>query len=316
MTTTNDSRAGVGATSLASLIEPLSLAELCAGWGRSVHHLTAHRGDCPFQASDVWGVLDDGLAHDEFQVLPTARDAIPRSSYVTRAEVEEALDGQRTVCLPHLDRHGAPWAELHASIRRDLLFVGTLDMRAYVSRPGSHTSTHFDAQLAIITQVSGSKTWRVGRQPLAPWPPANAILLPDGQAQWSDPLLATAAPPPAPDESEMDEITLRRGDVLVLPAGTWHEVIGDEESVAVNLVFKPASFASVLGTLTANTLEDGPEWRGGIPPVDGEGVGTALSYLAERFDDLRLLGERLGDEERGAALLASMAAYLDGNRTR
>jgi lysine-specific demethylase 8 len=52
------------------------------------------------------------------------------------------------------------------------------------------------------------------------------------------------------EKSQPIEVTVKKGDILMLPATTWHQVSSENTSVSMNIWFKPFDFQMSLPTIT------------------------------------------------------------------
>ena len=98
-------------------------------------------------------------------------------------------------------------------------------------------------------QLEGTKRWRVSPTPGVPFPVDNAFLDESGTIRYNGrtPGSLAAWERPAVDRDAFVEVLLRPGDVLCLPAGTWHEAkAAGGPSLALNFSFSPADVAAVL----------------------------------------------------------------------
>jgi hypothetical protein len=199
---------------------------------------------------------------------------------------------------------------------------------AYLSGDGAGFAAHFDANIATTLQIEGSKLWRFSRRPALPWPPANGGYMPDGSCRfineateggWPDPKAAEAVERIPLDE--FDEVLLEPGDVLMLPAGTWHSAKAGGYSLALNLAFKPNNFAQVVATLIERRFVYDPNWRGvapllpslpqppGAPPLRA----TYVRYVKERLAELQDFLASLEPED--SELVESWACSVLGAST-
>lgn len=112
-----------------------------------------------------------------------------------------------------------------------------MDARAYWSPPGCGFTMHFDARHALVFQLEGCKRWRVQIKAAVRRPPGNAVadLLKakfvgehcgEKELELAVPLV-----------EEMESATLRPGDLMLLPAGCWHDAEAVTASLALNLSF-------------------------------------------------------------------------------
>ncbi len=227
----------------------------------------------------------------------------PRSR-VFRATVDQAtalFDAGATLCLSQVETRVPRLAPFLAAIKRQLGYPGKASFNAYLSPPGSGFNWHFDARIASTLQIEGTKRWRFSNRPAIAWPRGNGTLHADGTAHYTDPgVVAHAWERLEPlDERDIGEVLLEPGDLLILPAGTWHEACGGTGgSLALNLSFTPVSYTVLVRGLLETLMLHDPGWRSAAPVLpgdlpgaaDAEGVATIAAQLRHAASVLSELG--------------------------
>jgi hypothetical protein len=248
------------------------------------------------------------------------RSAIELSSSAFRATLDQALplyDAGATLCIAQIESRVPSLAPFVAAVKRQLGYPGKVSFNAYLSPAGSGYNWHFDGRIASTLQIEGTKIWRFSDAPAIPWPRANGSVRADGVAQYSDPgVVAQEWERLAPfDPQAVSEVLLEPGDLLILPAGTWHEACGGTGgSLALNLSFTPISYTVLVGRLLDTLLAAEAGWRGPAPvlpaevpgAVDPEGVAAISAQLAHAAEALRALA---GDS---AAVVRLWESFVQG----
>jgi ribosomal protein L16 Arg81 hydroxylase len=227
----------------------------------------------------------------------------PRSS-AFRATPEQAVplfDAGATLCVSQMETRVPALAPFLAAVKRQLGYPGKVSFNAYLSPPGSGYNWHFDSRIASTLQIEGTKVWRFSNRPAIAWPRANGTLRGDGTAQYADPgVVAAEWERLEPfDPADTTEVLLEPGDLLVLPAGVWHEACGGTGgSLALNLSFTPVSYTVLVRSLLDKLLVAEAGWRGPAPVLPDPATGAADS------EAIAAIGAELA---RAAALLASLS---------
>jgi hypothetical protein len=195
------------------------------------------------------------------------------------ASVDQAIplfDAGATLCVSQIETRVPRLATFSAAVKRQLGYTGKVSFNAYLSPAGGGYNWHFDSRIASTLQIEGSKRWRYSLQPAIAWPRGNGSLRGDGTPQYADPgVNAQQWERLAPlDESAIAEVLLEPGDLLVLPAGVWHEACGGGGgSLALNLTFTPISYTLLVRNLLDGILTSEAAWRGPAPVLPGATPG-------------------------------------------
>jgi len=142
------------------------------------------------------------------------------------------------------------------------------EVETFASRTGHVTDWHFDFMENFTLQLSGVKRWRLRRSGVAHpvrgctpmWRQADATVRDAAEAQAkchaqhaSGPF--DAAPPAEQFEGGWEEVILRPGSMLYVPAGTWHRVECEEDSLSINVSLMGLSWADVVGGAITQRLK-------------------------------------------------------------
>jgi ribosomal protein L16 Arg81 hydroxylase len=234
--------------------------------------------------------LDDGSG------LTLGRDIAP-------TDIDAALAVGETICVNDISAGDDDLAFYADEFRRALGHAGHSRFNSYRSRQGGGASLHFDRRIACTLQISGNKRWRYARQPALSWPRVNAQadlrgaprhIGPGGLDAWEqlEPVRA----------SDLEEVRLSPGDLLCLPAGTWHDTCSEGDSLALNLTSGPLGFSEVMRLALQTALEHEPVWRSvpAIGAVEGEESWPpeALAYCRERLQEAAEVLQRLQRDPR------------------
>jgi len=187
---------------------------------------------------------------------------------IAAADVPDYLARGASVCADPIDRGDPMLAEFAVKVAQQLNYVGGVSIKAYASPDGCGFNTHFDKGIATTLQIDGSKRWRYSAAPAVAFPLDNALLTPGGGVRYASRPLSSLAPwerVDEVDESAFREVTLEPGDVLCLPAGTWHNAKAIGRSLALNLSFHPLDVFRFFVHTLGGVLKERPEWRGGLP---------------------------------------------------
>ena len=280
-----------GATALESLLYPLSPDQLRAEyWQRRPVHLTGW----PDRLAGVFDRAALGRAlvrqHEVGLSVRVSGDregdhgAASAHVLVEATDVAEHVRAGTSLCVDPIDRADPRLAALATSFQDELGHVGPVSVKCYYSTPGYGFNTHLDAQVVTTLQIEGTKRWRISRRPGVPHPRDNAFLDTSGEIRYVGRTPRSLRPweTPPVDRDRFIEVVLRPGDVLCLPAGTWHEAkaVG-EASLALNFSFAPVDVLGLLLTRIRARLRDEESWRSGIPAGQ-----AADGFLATRLRDL------------------------------
>jgi ribosomal protein L16 Arg81 hydroxylase len=245
------------------------------------------------------GPAPDDFLHASFDKGRDARDPGEWASVSFTASPEEAMPlfkAGATLCVTLIETRAPALAPLVASVKRQLGYPGNVHFNAYLSPPGVGFNWHFDGRIASTLQIEGTKRWRFSNRPAVPWPRSNGALRADGTGEYTDPLVqrlesigfwqAGKEYHGIPfDEKDTTEVVLEPGDLLVLPAGVWHDACaGDAGSLALNLSFSAVSYTLLARNLLDALLTPDPGWRAPPPllPVPGAAPGEVdPSAMAE-----------------------------------
>lgn len=281
---------------LTHLLSPVDVSAFVAGhWEREPLHIPGAPAKVErwsydraafFQALETRGALA-GRVKTQFYDL-AGRD---REQPIDPRLARTMFDAGMTICVERFEEGDARLGALAASAKQSLGHGGAVTVNCYVSPHDKGFGLHFDSQSVFIIQLDGQKRWRYSAAPAMVGPPgavtAEAEDLDRFQRAWP---WAEISPP---DESTLRETTLRVGDVLYLPAGTWHAARAESHSVALTLTVMPHAARHVVVDLLRKILIADPEWRAYVPlspahALPAVGLPPALEqFFAHKLEQLR-----------------------------
>ena len=139
--------------------------------------------------------------------------------------------------------------------------------KLYASPDAAGFAMHMDAHHVFVLQLEGQKTWWYGDEPALPWTLSNGKVDPHGRAVLTGPrdgepmLDELDRPIDPPAASSLQEVTLRPGDCLYLPPGTWHMTRARGSSVALSISPPRAPALHHLLDALEERLLRVPAWR-------------------------------------------------------
>jgi ribosomal protein L16 Arg81 hydroxylase len=265
---------------LADLLAPISIADfLSEHWGKRPLHargqagrfapvfdrlaferLLQSLGDGPHDAEGVQ--LRCQFPHEKWIAsgMTGRRPSMPARA----SQAPVLLAAGSTLEFFEVQRGNVEVDALIARVRGELGFAGRVSASLWVSTRETGVNQHFDAQSVVVLQLEGRKRWLLSSRPALQWPYHTGHLLPDGTigygSQESD-AWEKEVDPIGPSESI--ELTMEPGDLLFLPAGTYHQTksVGSEQSLALHLFFHQVGFWEVAEELLRGKLAAQPDWR-------------------------------------------------------
>ncbi len=233
-----------------------------------------------------------GPAHGRVQAARRFDDGTCHYRVIDPSEAEVCFAAGMTLCVSGVDAYFSALRELSTSVRRTLGLAGRAHCNGYMSPPGSGFGVHFDTQSVFILQISGTKEWRYATEPSSSFPTEMA------QGQPLELLAKYRSAHPGlqvegPDECTWAACELHPGDLLYLPAGTWHEARAADHSLGITLTCPPVSFSELIADWFEQLSDGEVSWRRNLP-VDRDGDHAAAdAFLNRRIEELRALVESL-----------------------
>jgi predicted enzyme related to lactoylglutathione lyase len=285
------------------LVDPLDTAEfLSEYWQRRPLHLTGRAGRYA-ELFDMDALVEAVKWQDEAGLSIRVSgdhegDAGGAAAHVPihASQLADAYDRGASICVDPIDRADARVAAYAAALMRDIGHAGPVSVKCYLSPEGYGFNMHYDAHVVVQLQVEGHKRWRYSLEPGLREPLENAFLDDRGEARIIGRLPSELRDweRPALDESAFVEIVLEPGDLLCLPAGTWHEAKALERSLGLNIAFTAFSAWDLIVAAARPVLLQEEDWRRSVPAArdDGDGVPTPVrAFLADRLGEIvALLG--------------------------
>ncbi|MEX2499833.1 MAG: cupin domain-containing protein [Wenzhouxiangellaceae bacterium] len=212
-------------------------------------------------------------------------------------QLAELLQSGATICITNIhlaDQYLREWA---GAIRSQMRFTGNVGVNCYISPDGSGFPIHYDGRVATTLQIAGSKRWTFSTETAKRWPAHNAAYR-NGRVEANGVEPGNAGKPPA--DMTFKEVTLNPGDLLSLPAGTWHSARAVDHSLALNLYFEPRNFLDDLIPLLRDFTTADSNWISG-PPVtvetlDGPIPETVSAYIRKRLDEFNKAARNLSED--------------------
>lgn len=168
------------------------------------------------------------------------------------------------------------------------------EIEVFASRKGHVTEWHFDFMENWTAQVRGTKTWQLKRggvtHPLrgaTPHYSSTDVIEQQTKVhrmQTSD----FRFKPPAAYFEDCDTVTLRPGDLFYFPAGCWHRVVAQEDSISVNISLVGQTWADLASDMVRHLLWRHDDWRSIVRIKSGADGRDAVAGMLS--DLQRMLG--------------------------
>lgn len=202
----------------------------------------------------------------------------PASKRILPTEVRSFVESGGTIYFMEIQQGIPALARLANRLKVLLDYPGPIANDGFWSARGFGLDLHYDLTSTFTLQLEGSKRWRVGLRPAVPYPKDRAF------AHKGQCFTVTGTRLPTPSPSDFMEVVLQPGDVLYVPAGTWHEAKGVEESFAITFKLPALDVWEHLVLPVLKTLlPDTPGWRFAPPGIVGPAVAE---YLEARRADV------------------------------
>jgi len=198
-------------------------------------------------------------------------------------------DGQVTACADWISDRFERLAAFCVGIKTGLNLPGPVFMSCFASPEGHGLGTHLDCHPSFILQLEGSKVWRFSPHPAVAWSPANVPSVRAAREMTDRYPWLQLRFPDEEEERTFREQVLTPGDVLFLPAGTWHRTRAIGCSLSLTMTCVPLTAADFVNDLIRGHLSGSVEWRRSVPPVPAAKTpSNRLPRAVERFFEARL----------------------------
>jgi len=278
----------------ASLLAPMTIAQFRDAWNTQAIAFSGRRDRFSGLAFD-FDVLRRTLHMGHTLVNAQYFDGADqhREMAIAPMYIADCFAAGMTICMPNIDAFLPALAAQSHALRRSIESCGAMSFSCYWSPDRGGFGTHYDSHPVWIMQLQGKKQWWYSAVPAIAEPRANLVYTPAKLALLAEAGLAIAEP------VGLREVVLEPGDMLYLPAGTWHRTRAiDGPSLALTLRSVKGSPDQVALHLLQRWIGGDRRWRRPLPVVaPGERPGHRLPGTTAD-----VLGERL------AALQAHVAA--------
>ncbi|MEX2142729.1 MAG: cupin domain-containing protein [Pirellulales bacterium] len=272
------------ANSFATLFEHLSTSTFVERYLHQLPIAVAHGAEHVKQLGTL-EVLDAIVLQPEVNVERSRHgEWWPEEARPTREELHASLGDGWTIFLRHAERYYAPLGELAEEFQR--AFQAPIDVQFFCTPAATEGfGWHYDVEDVFILQTHGSKTYRLRKNTVNPWPLVETT--PDDLSYEAERSLAM-------------ECRLNAGDWLYIPPGYWHAAQAEELSLSLSVGILSTTAIDLLELLRPMLVES-LRWRQRLP-LTGELSGLSDAEARERlgavFADLgRDLASQLPSEE-------------------
>ena len=212
-----------------------------------------------------------------------------REMEVSAGQMRSCFDAGMTICFGFVETLFPGLAAQARTLAESISFLGRAGFNCYWSPPGTGFGLHYDDHDVFILQVAGAKRWFHSRTPATPSPPGNLVYSPEAVAE----LRGRGVRVSDPSEQDLVSTLLQRGDLLYLPAGTWHKTTAEGcESIALTLQLVSGRPVDVIERRLHTLLVNDVAWRRALPiadPADSDGVRAVEEAIVERLAALKSL---------------------------
>lgn len=256
---------------LTEFLHPATTEMLRAHWDRSPLFVkgTPDKFQHLMSASRFESILENAVAPELTLTFPDPgnrifeREGARPVVSADKRQVGALRSADTTLAFEGLEHHDPQLADFIRSLKREVGHAGDVRIYGFRSAPGVGVPVHFDGVAVFTLQVSGTKRWRVSREPALPWPANLGCAISEGRVGYvREPSEDWEYNVPPHDESKFLEFTLEPGDLLYLPAGTWHttEASGGP-SLGLSVAFAPFDFLSLLTQVLRPRMRGLAAWR-------------------------------------------------------
>jgi hypothetical protein len=201
------------------------------------------------------------MAPGMLRAYARSSDGAGQEVAITAAQIDELFWSGMTIQAQGFQRAHPPVAAVIGALREELEFVGMITANIFFSPPHSGYGLHFDDRDVFNIQLEGTKAWRCATTPAIASPPFGAKVEDLASLRDAHPWFQ----PPAPRPRALRACTLAPGDLLYMPAGTWHEASANQPSLSITFNFHHPSRARVLADQLVSVLLRDDDWR--RPPL-------------------------------------------------
>jgi ribosomal protein L16 Arg81 hydroxylase len=287
--------AGAASSKLAWLLNPVDVCDFVSTWWQ---HAALYISGSPGKFADLFS--RDKFVDSATRMFEQATSGRPVEWMKLNAGFEDADGNQRelaiqpeqipdflragwTIQAERIDAVDPLLRDLARSLKDAIRIPGEADVAAFLSPHGSGYGLHYDGLAQWVLQIAGAKRWWYSSRPAVSFPLTRRVLAPEESAQGADGLYRA---------DEMREQLLCPGDVLYLPAGTWHRPRAEGESLHLCLTVRHMDYLQLLSEILSPALLVREDWRHlPMPPaLDGdlEQMSPQLeAQFADRLLELR-----------------------------
>ncbi|MGZ3650374.1 MAG: cupin-like domain-containing protein [Bdellovibrionota bacterium] len=237
--------------------------------------------------------LNIAAANTIFANLPDRDEEYNQVQLVNAADVRKAFDCRMGISMePEMPKITELIFWLRA-IQRDLGLAQDTYGRCniYAMPDGGRTACHYDQNINFVCQITGEKTWDLAPNTHIANPVTRHTA--GTAADRSTEAFAKKPLPGKIPEKGRTRFVLKRGSVLFVPRGYWHQTTSKGESISLNFTYDQLSWAQVMSNAISRRLMKDEKWRA---VAYGLRMGGSLRKRAEaEFESLlRESGEELG----------------------
>jgi hypothetical protein len=211
-----------------------------------------------------------------------------REFAIDPASIRRHYKAGRSICTSDVHLRHEPLRGVVAALKAVLGLAHEIGFACYISPSQQGIALHCDRYAVFILQIEGEKEWRYAREPSVEFPLVSTF---PGKPATIENFVAVHGRQTKriPKQRDLLRTVLRTGDLLYLPAGTFHTTHAPKHSLSLTLGCGPRSMASIIGKTIERAFRDSREWRRNPPPIaasDAGGAGAIETLLRGRMRDL------------------------------